>query len=122
MNSALPIVYGIANVLLMAWAGFGGLETLPAFFRSPLVCTFLYLLFWLLAIYVVLARTSAETRKSVRYAIFAPWGFVLFLVVPQFLHDPRGATIICVWAALVWFMYIPGERLVSWLQSNEQDT
>jgi len=109
MDSGLPIIYGFAHLCLMAFIGFGGLSNLDLPFS---LLVFLYFSLLLFSVYILLARCSKKTRNHVRYAIFAPWGFILFITIPQISHDGGGVLLICAISVLIWNMYILGELIV----------
>jgi hypothetical protein len=108
--------------MLMMWVGFGGLAVLPKFLQSLPVVVALYLVTWLFAIYVLLAKASKPTRRVALYGVFAPWAFLLIIGVPQFGKEPASVAILCAAAAVVWFLYIPGEHLVRMIVGDEQNT
>lgn len=115
------LAYCLANLFLMMWVGFGGAQRLMNFLDSFMLALVIYALLCVLLIFVPLMKTSVEFRNSVRYGIFAPWALILLIAVPQFGHDPAGVFKVCIGAAMIWFSYLPGERLVKSLRRGSDD-
>lgn len=122
MQFAFATIYGLANIMLMMWWGYGGSQTFPAFFQLLPVSMLVYIALCLVAIYLPLAKASVATRNSVRYAVFAPWVLLLVIVIPQVVEGPSEVLIMCAGAAVVWFMYVPGERIARLVNGDDEET
>lgn len=112
MRLLIAAVYWVSNAFLLTWWGYGGYEVLPSFFHAFQVCIPLYLILVFVSIYLPLAKTLVSRRNTARHAVFSIWVLISMIMLPQFSAAPFPITLIGVATAVIWFMYIPGERFV----------
>jgi hypothetical protein len=115
------IVYAFANVCALFFIGLGGLED-TRIGKNAVALGTAYLLAELLAIYVLLAWTSARVRNAAHVGFCLPWAILLLTVLLQ-LFAPRGLrnfVPMFIIAALVWSVRYPGEWLVQKLNARER--
>ncbi|GHT94208.1 hypothetical protein FACS1894116_07870 [Betaproteobacteria bacterium] len=113
------IVYGVTNLFVMMWVGFGGASQL-----TNALGAFVYLLYPLLClvgIYIPLIKAPTAVRNSARYALLVPWGLILIIAIPQIAGNAGEVLLLCLVAAAIWYLYIPGEALVRWITGNEKN-